>query len=174
MSTAENASITAAEVAMKADISSYEITQHLQKGTYRLVIVAPFDTKIAVTPVSPPLGLEFQPDLDSATEIWNSLLVTPREDQYTFLVKVNRPIENEPLHVQFLYQGPGSGPPPAPPPPAPPPPPPAPPPSAPPGDMQEYYHSQGYTIGGQGAVEFYYVAFRTNKSTQEREICLNK
>ncbi len=174
MSEADDAGITSVQLKMISTASSYEINQHLQKGTYRLIIVAPFDTKIAVTPLNPPLGLQFQADMDAATEIWNSLLVTPREDQYTFLVKVNQPIENEPLHVQFLFQSPVSEPPPGPPaPPAPPPPPAAPPPAAPPGDMQEHYRRLGYTIGGQGAVEFWYVAFRTSKATQQREICLN-
>ncbi len=176
MTDADDAGITLAQVTMISTVSSYEINQHLQKGTYRLVIVAPFDTKITVAPLNPPLGLQFQPDLDPATEVWNSLLVTPREEQYTFLVRVNRPLENEPLHVQFLFQSPVSEPlpgPPPPPPPPPAPPPPPPPPAAPPGDMQDYYRRLGYTIGGEGAVEFWYVAFRTNKATQQREICMN-
>lgn len=40
--------------------------------------------------------------------------------------------------------------------------------------MQEYYRQQGYVVGGSGAVEFFYVAFRTNKRTGQIEICLNK
>ena len=154
-------------IATKSAESSYQINQHLQKGTYRLIIVAPFDTKILVTPLNPPVGFQFLPDTDAATEVWNSLLVTPHEAQYAFLVKVNRPIDGQTLHVQFVLQSP------APEPPSPPPPPPPQPPQPQPGDMQEYYRRQGYRIVSDGAVEFYFVAFRTNKRTGAREICLN-
>ncbi|MHC4197856.1 MAG: hypothetical protein ACYSRP_08115 [Planctomycetota bacterium] len=160
MSNEDQVGITSFDLGTESTTSSYQINQHLQKGTYRLIIVAPFDTKILVTPLNPPLGFEFHPDMDSATEIWNSLLVTPQDGQYAFLVKVDRPIDNESLHVQFVFQSP-----------APDPPPPAPP-APPPGDMQEYYRGQGYRIAGDGAVEFYYIAFRTNKSTRQREICM--
>ncbi|MGH8651254.1 MAG: hypothetical protein ACREUI_01685 [Burkholderiales bacterium] len=40
-------------------------------------------------------------------------------------------------------------------------------------DIQAHYRSQGYRIAGDGAVEFYYVVYRTNKQTNEREICVN-
>jgi hypothetical protein len=40
------------------------------------------------------------------------------------------------------------------------------------GDQQERYRQMGYRIAG-GAVEFYYVVFRTHKHTQQQEICLN-
>ncbi len=39
--------------------------------------------------------------------------------------------------------------------------------------MQAHYKSQGYTIAGDGAVEFYFVAFRTHLRTNVREICVN-
>lgn len=153
----------------KAAASSYQLNQYLLKGTYRLLIVAPFDTKILATPLNPPAGLQFMPDTDAATEVWNSLLVTPQAAQYAFLVKVNRPIDGQSLHVQFVLQSPAPEPEPPPPPPQPGPQPPQP----PPGDMQEYYRQRGYRIAGDGAVEFYYVAFRTNKRTGLRELCLN-
>lgn len=41
------------------------------------------------------------------------------------------------------------------------------------GDQQEHYKQMGYRIAGDGAVEFYYVAFRTHKQTKQRELCLN-
>jgi hypothetical protein len=173
------AGITSLDVRMVETTQAYQINQHLQRGTYRLLVIAPFDTKIIVTPLNPIPGLEFQADLDAAAEVWNSLLVIPEEGQYAFLVKVNHPLEGEPLHVQFVFQSPTAEPPPATPPPpqaGPPPPPPTPPPAppaAPPsGDMQDYYRRQGYVIGGSGAVEFWYVAFRTSQQTGEREICL--
>lgn len=37
------------------------------------------------------------------------------------------------------------------------------------GDQQERYGQMGYQIVGDGAVEFYYVAFRTKKQTRQRE-----
>ena len=40
------------------------------------------------------------------------------------------------------------------------------------GDMQAHYRNLGYHIAGDGAVEFYYVAFRTDRRTSQREICL--
>lgn len=39
-------------------------------------------------------------------------------------------------------------------------------------DMQQHYKQLGYRIAMDGAVEFYYVAFRTNIITGRREICL--
>jgi len=42
-----------------------------------------------------------------------------------------------------------------------------------PGDMQHYYKSMGYRIASDGAVEFYYVAFRTQAATGQSEICIN-
>jgi hypothetical protein len=154
--------------------SSYELNEHLLKGTYRLLIVAPFDTRILVTPLNPPMGMQFNADTDPNPEIWNSLLVVPQEGQYSFLLKLSHAIGNEPLHVQFVYQDPPQAPPvpPAPPTPPPAPPVPQPPSGPPPGDMQDYYRRQGYFIAGDGAVRFYYVAFRTNRRTGEREICL--
>ena len=41
------------------------------------------------------------------------------------------------------------------------------------GDMQEHYKQLGYRIAMDGAVEFYYVVFRTNIKTGQREICIN-
>ena len=38
--------------------------------------------------------------------------------------------------------------------------------------MQQYYLQQGYQINYDGAVIFWYVAFRTSKTTQQREICM--
>jgi hypothetical protein len=152
---------------------SYRINQHLTPGFYRLYIVAPFDTKILVSPLNPAVGFEFQPDLDASPEIWNSLLSVPVEGQYVFMVRVNRAI-SEPLNVDFVRQGPSV--PPAPQPPSPPPvqpPPPAAPPSNPDAVNQERYRRMGYTITGDGAVEFFYVATRRNVQTGEIQICLN-
>jgi len=148
--------------------SSYQLNEHLLAGTYRLLIVAPFDTRIAVTPLNPPMGMQFNADTDANTEIWNSLIVVPQEGQYSFLVRLSQAIGNEPLHIQFVFQG-------APAPPAPPPAAPPvhhPPAGPPPGDMQDYYRRLGYVIAGDGAVRFYYVAFRTNRRTGERQICV--
>jgi hypothetical protein len=38
-------------------------------------------------------------------------------------------------------------------------------------DQGEYYRSLGYQVAG-GALEFYYVAMRTHKTTQATQICL--
>jgi hypothetical protein len=147
--------------------SSYNINAFLQQGTYRLIVVAPFNTRILVSPSNPAPGLDFRPDQDATAEIWNSLLVTPQAGQYNFLVRADWPIDNDSLQIQFIFQAP-----PAEPPATPPPAPPQPPPTIP-GDMQDYYRKQGYRIASDGAVEFYYVAFRTNKVTGMRELCLN-
>lgn len=40
-------------------------------------------------------------------------------------------------------------------------------------DQQGRYRQMGYQIVGDGAVEFYYVAFCTHKQTRQREHCLN-
>ena len=41
------------------------------------------------------------------------------------------------------------------------------------GDMQSHYQNLGYRITGDGAVEFYFVAFRTHRQKNVLEICLN-
>lgn len=152
----------------KGQESSYHINQHLQKGAYQLIITAPFDTRVAVTPLNPPAGFQFNPDQDGSAEIWNSRIVTPQDAQYTFLIQMDKPIENSQLYIQFILQ---EAAPPVEPPPVPPVQPPHPP-SVPPGDMQEYYKKRGYRIASDGAVEFYFVAFRTNKKTRQQELCL--
>jgi hypothetical protein len=155
----------------KGQESSYRINQHLQKGAYQLIITAPFDTRVAVTPLNPPAGFQFHPDQDGTAEIWNSRIVTPQDGQYTFLIRMDKPVDNSQLYIQFILQEVA---PPVEPPPVPPPQPPQPPqpPSAPPGDMQEYYRQRGYRIVSDGAVEFYFVTFRTNKKTRQQELCL--
>jgi hypothetical protein len=166
--------ITSLDLSLKPATSSYQINQHLQKGVYRLIIVAPFNVRVLVIPLNPPPGFDFQPDSDANSEIWNSLLTTPQEGQYAFLVTLDKPVENATLHVQFIILQ--SLPPVSPPvnPPQPPVTPPVTPPVAPsPGDMQETYRQRGYRIGSNGAVEFYYVSFRTHKVNGSREICIN-
>lgn len=149
----------------KGQESSYRINQYLQQGTYQLIITAPFDTRVAVTPLNPPIGFQFFPDQDSTAEIWNSRIITPQNGQYTFLVRLDKPVSDSQLYIQFILQ--------TPPPNIPSPPPIPQPPPTPPGDMQEFYRQQGYRIAPDGAVEFYFVSFRTNKRTGQREICLN-
>jgi len=39
--------------------------------------------------------------------------------------------------------------------------------------MQHYYQSMGYRVAGDGAVEFYYIAFRTRTATGQKEICIS-
>lgn len=39
-------------------------------------------------------------------------------------------------------------------------------------DMQQHYKNLGYRLAPDGAVEFYYVAMRTHKTTKRVEICL--
>lgn len=145
--------------------SSYRINQYLQQGTYQLVITAPFDTRIAVIPLNPPAGFQFFPDQDSTAEIWNSRIITPQNGQYAFLVRLDKPVNDSQLYIQFILQTPAPN--------IPPPPPTPQPPSPPPGDMQDFYRQQGYRIAPDGAVEFYFVSFRTNKTTGQREMCLN-
>jgi hypothetical protein len=168
MSYQPQGSIESMSLDTRGQEASYSINQYLQQGTYRLVITAPFDTRIAVTPLNPPAGLQFFPDQDSTAEIWNSRIVTPQSGQYAFLVRLDKPVSDSQLYIQFILQTPPPGPviiPPPPPPPQPP--------AAPPGDMQDFYRQQGYRIAGDGAVEFYFVGFRTNKTTGQRELCLN-
>lgn len=153
----------------KGQESSYRINQYLQQGAYQLIITAPFDTRVAVTPLNPPAGFQFFPDQDGSAEIWNSRIVTPQNGQYAFLIRLDKPVNNSQLYIQFILQTPA---PPSEPPTTPSPPPPQPP-SAPPGDMQEFYRQQGYRIASDGAVEFYFVSFRTNKATGQQELCLN-
>lgn len=40
------------------------------------------------------------------------------------------------------------------------------------GDKQEDYRRMGYRIAGDGAVEFYYVVFRTGIRNGKKELCL--
>lgn len=40
------------------------------------------------------------------------------------------------------------------------------------GDKQEHYRSMGYRIGSSGAVEFYYIVFRTQIQTGLKELCM--
>lgn len=163
--------IQSMSIQTKGQESSYRINHHLQKGAYQLIITAPFDTRVAVTPLNPPAGFQFHPDQDGTAEIWNSRIVTPQNGQYAFLVRMDKPADSSQLYIQFILQ---EAAPPVEPPSAPPPQPPQPPqqPYVPPGDMQEYYKQQGYRLASDGAVEFYYVSFRTNKTTLQREICL--
>jgi hypothetical protein len=156
--------------------STSHINQFLTKGTYRLIVVAPFGTKILVTPLNPVPGFQFLGDTDPTPEIWNSQIVTPQDGQFSFLVKLSEPLGSETLQVMFINE---SAQPPTPPsqPPAPPaqPPPSVPPPSppaAPPGDMQAYYRSLGYRIAPGGEVVFFYVAVRVNRQTGQRDLCL--
>jgi len=166
MANGNESRIISFDLGLRSAASSYQINQYLQRGIYRLIIIAPFNTKILVTPLNPPQGFDFQPDLDPNPEIWNSLITTPQEGQYAFLVTIDRPIENETLHVQFIIQQ-------SPPPVTPPQPPVTPPVTPPSGDMQETYRQRGYRIASDGAVEFYYVSFRTHKVNGSREICIN-
>lgn len=152
-------------LATAAQESSYRIDQFLQQGTYQLIVTAPFDTRVAVTPLNPTPGFQFFPDQDGTAEIWNSRIGVPQSGQYAFLVRLDRPVQGSQLYVQFILQTPPPAPPATPSPP--------PPPAAPPGDMQAFYRQQGYRIASDGAVEFYYVAFRTHKRTGQRELCLN-
>jgi len=131
----------------KGQESSYRINQYLQQGAYQLIITAPFDTRVAVTPLNPPAGFQFFPDQDGSAEIWNSRIVTPQNGQYAFLIRLDKPVNNSQLYIQFILQTPA----PPPEPPITPSPPPPQPPSAPPGDMQEFYRQQRYTIASDGS-----------------------
>ena len=151
--------------------SSSQINQFLAKGAYRLIVVAPFGTQILVTPLNPVPGFQFLGDTDPSAEIWNSQIITPQDGQFSFLVKLSKPLGSETLQVMFINE---SAPPPAPPPqpPAPPQPPPPSPPVGPPGDMQAHYRSLGYRIASGGEVVFFYVAVRANRKTGHRDLCL--
>ena len=166
---------TALQVAESTVPSTAQINQFLGRGRHRLVIVAPFGNRILVTPLNPVPGFQFLPDNDPTVEIWNSQIITPQDGQFSFLIKLASPLGSEVLQVVFVFEGPDPVPPIVPPPPSAPPPPavPPPPPAAPPGDMQEFYRQQGYRIAGDGAVEFYWVALRTNLNSGQREICVN-
>jgi len=157
-------------LAIRAEESAYRIDQYLQQGSYQLIITAPFDTRVAVTPLNPTPGFQFFPDQGTTAEIWNSRIGVPQSGQYAFLVRLDRPVQGSQLYVQFILQTPPLVPPA---PPVTPAPPIVLPPAAPPGDMQDFYRNQGYRIVSDGAVEFYYVAFRTHKRTGQRELCLN-
>ena len=52
------------KIATRAGESSYNATQYLVQGTYRLIIMAPFNTQMGAIPLNPPAGLQFLPDQD--------------------------------------------------------------------------------------------------------------
>ena len=104
------------QIATRAGESSYNATQYLVQGTYRLIIMAPFNTQMGAIPLNPPAGLQFLPDQDPTPYIWNSQIITPANDQYTFLITLDRPVEGSQIYVQFILE---AVPPPPPPPPLP-------------------------------------------------------
>ena len=104
------------QIATRAGTSSYNVTQYLVQGTYRLIIMAPFNTQMGAIPLNPPAGLQFLPDQDPTPYLWNSQIITPANDQYTFLITLDRPVEGSQIYVQFILE---AVPPPPPPPPLP-------------------------------------------------------
>jgi hypothetical protein len=78
--------------------------------------MAPFNTQMGAIPLNPPAGLQFLPDQDPTPYIWNSQIITPANDQYTFLITLDRPVEGSQIYVQFILE---AVPPPPPPPPLP-------------------------------------------------------
>ena len=104
------------QIATRAGTSSYNVTQYLVQGTYRLIVMAPFNTQMGAIPLNPPAGLQFLPDQDPTPYIWNSQIITPANDQYTFLITLDRPVEGSQIYVQFILE---AVPPPPPPPPLP-------------------------------------------------------
>ncbi len=105
------------QIATRAGESSYNATQYLVQGTYRLIIMAPFNTQMGAIPLNPPAGLQFLPDQDPTPYIWNSQIITPANGQYTFLITLDKPVEGSQIYVQFILE---AVPPPPPPPPLPP------------------------------------------------------
>ncbi|MBL7222404.1 MAG: hypothetical protein ISS72_00995 [Candidatus Brocadiae bacterium] len=101
----------------RARDSVYRVNHFMLRGTYQLIITAPFDTRMAVSPLNPPAGLQFLPDQDPMPSIWNSRIVTPRAGQYTFQIRLDRPVDNSELLVQFILQAVANPPTPPPPPP---------------------------------------------------------
>lgn len=126
------------KIATRAGESSYNATQYLVQGTYRLIIMAPFNTQMGALPLNPPAGLQFLPDQDPTPYIWNSQIITPANGQYTFLITLDRPIEGSQIFVQFILES-------VPPPPTPQPPPePQLPPWPPVGGMWPVWHNPYY------------------------------
>lgn len=144
----------------------YSITQYLSKGKYQLIVTAPFGRQIALIPLAPPVGFVFLPDQDPSTYTWNSFITVPKADNYSFLIRLDQPLDDTQLFIQFLYQG-ESTPPPIPPPSLPP----TPPQLDPDAANQQRYRNMGYEIASDGSVVFYHVTVRRNRRTNIREVC---
>ena len=152
-----------------AGLGTLIILQSHQTGYFRGVLPCypAFSTQLHSLKGDHTDRIQFHPDQDGSAEIWNSRIVTPQNGQYAFLLRLDKPVDNSQLYIQFILQAPA----PPPEPPTIPSPPPPQPPAAPPGDMQDFYRQQGYRIAPEGAVEFYFVSFRTNKTTGQQELC---
>ncbi|PCH94172.1 MAG: hypothetical protein COB84_08005 [Rhodobacteraceae bacterium] len=77
--------------------SSYPTTLHLDQGEYLLNIVAPFDTRVVVTPVA---GIAFR-DLDPSPNVYSAEFTVSRAGSYTFNIVLDKPVENEHLYIHF-------------------------------------------------------------------------
>jgi hypothetical protein len=155
------------------NVHEYKITQFLNKGSYQLIVAAPFECQLTVVPYNPPAGLEFNADQDPSAFNWNSKLSVQRNENYTFLIRLNQPIASTQLFIQFLWLGASEPIPPQNNPPTIPPQPPTPPPVSQDHINQQRYKNMGYEIAGDGSVIFYCVVARRNKISDVREVCVS-
>ncbi len=89
-------------ISLRASESNYRVDQFLLRGVYALIVTAPFDTRIAIIPQNPPAGMQFFPDADPAPFIWNSRIQTPADAQYSFVIRLDKPVIEGELQVQFI------------------------------------------------------------------------
>lgn len=99
-------------LSLRPQESTYRVDQFLLRGVYALIVTAPFDTRIAVIPQNPPAGMQFFPDADPAPFIWNSRIQTPVNAQYSFIIRLDEPVIEGELQIQFILISTGPPPPP--------------------------------------------------------------
>lgn len=90
------------KIALRLQEPEYFIDQFLLRGTYALIVTVPFDTRMVVVPQNPVPGFQFFADADPSNFIWNSRIQVPVDGQYRFLIRLDRPILEGEMQVQFI------------------------------------------------------------------------
>lgn len=89
-------------IKLKLQEPEYSIDQFLRGGTYSLIVTVPFDTRMVVVPLNPVPGFQFFADADPTNFIWNSRIQVPADGQYRFLIRLDRPIMEGEMQIQFI------------------------------------------------------------------------